>query len=410
MNLRLLIQYFPWLLGLRIRLIVLGRVLAYPLRFLPGNSRTFGPPRKLHYAVHDVPGCKMTKLGAQYAVQRVKPVTNSRLVEAEFGRMPDPTVEEAYVAELPGGRYFGTGGGCLVVGDDGLVWTHSPTNYTFKLSLHHAFSRLWLPKPQRYRKVINLATRCAEANYWHWMMDCVPRCRLLAAAGVDTSDALWLIDHRRLPYQLETLQAFGIPEAAVLVPDARTHVEAETMIVPAYLNPVLTSETITYSGESLEFLRQTFLPPEGPEPPPSAPRAAERIYLSRGKGARSFANEEEVTAVLEREGFSVVHCEDLSVHEQAQVFAQARIVVALHGAGLTNVVFCQPGTTVVEIFAPDFIQPYYWTLSCQARLRYAAYCEDERRMGIEGFRYRRAEGTAVDLQQFKEFLRPLLTR
>ena len=138
---------------------------------------------------------------------------------------------------------------------------------------------------------------------------------------------------------------------------------------------------------------------------PAAGPAAERIYLARGTGARSFANDEEVTAFLEREGFAAVRCENLPVHEQAQIFARARLVVGLHGSALTNIVFCQPGATVLEIFAPDFIQPYYWTLASQAKLRYASYCEDDRRTGIAGHRFQRTTGTTVDIGQFAQFLR-----
>ena len=368
----------------------------------------FGPPRRLHYSVFEAPGCTVRNLGAQYAVRRQKVVTNSALVEATLGRMPDPTVEEAYVAELRNARYFGNAGGCVVAEDDGVIWTHSPTNYTFRLSLHHAFSRLRLGPLKRYRKVIHLVTRSAESNYWHWMVDCVPRFRLLKAAGVNIQDAVLLVEHRNLPYQLETLRALGFSEEAVIVPDAKTHLETDTLIVPSYLNPVLTPETITYSRESLEFLRETFLPARDEEGVGSMTKGAERIYVSRGRGVRSFANDEEVANYLQGEGFTVVRCEELSVREQARTFARARVVVGLHGAALTNVVFCQPGATVVEIMPPDFVQPHFWTICEQAGLRYAAYCEDEKRTGVAGYRFQRTEGTAVDVARFGEFLGSIL--
>ncbi len=36
--------------------------------------------------------------------------------------------------------------------------------------------------------------------------------------------------------------------------------------------------------------------------------------------------------------------------EQIEAFRNARIVLAAHGAGLTNILFCRPNTTLIEIF------------------------------------------------------------
>ena len=46
------------------------------------------------------------------------------------------------------------------------------------------------------------------------------------------------------------------------------------------------------------------------------------------------------------------------------------MVVGPHGAGLANLVFCRPGTKVVEIFSNRFVNLEYWALSCMARLDY----------------------------------------
>jgi capsular polysaccharide biosynthesis protein len=39
------------------------------------------------------------------------------------------------------------------------------------------------------------------------------------------------------------------------------------------------------------------------------------------------------------------------------------VVLAPHGAGLSNIVFCQPGTKVIELFAPTYIPPCYRIIS-----------------------------------------------
>ena len=62
----------------------------------------------------------------------------------------------------------------------------------------------------------------------------------------------------------------------------------------------------------------------------------------------------------------------MSVIEQALLFSQAKVVIAPHGAGLTNIVFCNPNTKIVEFFSPNYLHPGYWRLSNQVGLEY--YC------------------------------------
>ena len=43
--------------------------------------------------------------------------------------------------------------------------------------------------------------------------------------------------------------------------------------------------------------------------------------------------------------------------------ASASVVLAPHGAGLSNIVFCQPGTKIIELFAPTYVPPCYRIIS-----------------------------------------------
>ncbi|MBD1921548.1 glycosyltransferase family 61 protein [Microcoleus sp. FACHB-831] len=50
---------------------------------------------------------------------------------------------------------------------------------------------------------------------------------------------------------------------------------------------------------------------------------------------------------LKKFGFEQVTLESLSVSDQAALFSSAQVVIAPHGAGLSNVVFCNRGTKVI---------------------------------------------------------------
>lgn len=54
----------------------------------------------------------------------------------------------------------------------------------------------------------------------------------------------------------------------------------------------------------------------------------------------------------------------------AEDFAAAAVVVSPHGGVLADLVFCNPGTKVLELLPTDHPGPYYYTLSLAAGLDY----------------------------------------
>jgi len=76
----------------------------------------------------------------------------------------------------------------------------------------------------------------------------------------------------------------------------------------------------------------------------------ERVYISRRKSrGRYIVNEDEVLDSLAGFGFVEIIAEDFSFEEQLEIFLNAKFIVSIHGAGLTNMVFMDPGSCVLEL-------------------------------------------------------------
>jgi len=60
----------------------------------------------------------------------------------------------------------------------------------------------------------------------------------------------------------------------------------------------------------------------------------------------------------------------MSVKDQAAAFAHAELIVAPHGGALTNLIFCRPGTKVVELLSSNYPNPCYRNLCGVAKLPY----------------------------------------
>jgi hypothetical protein len=96
------------------------------------------------------------------------------------------------------------------------------------------------------------------------------------------------------------------------------------------------------------------------------PARSSRIFVDRGttRQNRQLRNSGEVAAILERR-YSVkrVMMDNLAIPEQADIFHNADLIIAPHGAALTNLAFCRPGTKVFELFSPNFLLGFYSDLA-----------------------------------------------
>ena len=119
------------------------------------------------------------------------------------------------------------------------------------------------------------------------------------------------------------------------------------------------------SAESVRFLRGSL--PADPE------KGVELLFVGRGKeGHRPLLEVEKIWAGLQKLGFAQIEPEKMSVAEQARAFRSARVVVGAHGAALANLAFCRPGTRVVELFSPLYVNPCYRSLCLAAGLLHGA--------------------------------------
>jgi capsular polysaccharide biosynthesis protein/tetratricopeptide (TPR) repeat protein len=198
-------------------------------------------------------------------------------------------------------------------------------------------------------------------NYFHWMIDVLPRLELLQRSGLNwhEMDQFW-INAPRAAFQQDTLKALGIPLPKILSADDHPYIQADQLIVPAFSGHLGWPEPWV-----LQFLRRQFLPMAAAQSYPK------RIYISRAQAHhRRLLNEAAVLERLQACGFVAVNLESMSFAEQVGLFAQAQVVIAPHGGGLTNLIFCQSGTQVIEFFAPNYVRPYYWPISQHLKLQH----------------------------------------
>jgi capsular polysaccharide biosynthesis protein len=129
----------------------------------------------------------------------------------------------------------------------------------------------------------------------------------------------------------------------------------------------------------------------------SPPARRRKLFVTRrsAKGRR-LLNEEEIVAALGAD-FELVELETLGVKAEASLFSEASVVVAPHGAGLTNLLFCSGPTGVVELVHDDAPPQTFRHIAGLLGHRYIAIgCEPEKGKGLKpGKRNMTASAAAV---------------
>jgi capsular polysaccharide biosynthesis protein len=196
-------------------------------------------------------------------------------------------------------------------------------------------------------------------SYFHWMTDALPR--LVAAQEMGLADIL-------LPQNLSHLKYIGAslkPFRSGVIRFTGRAVHCRRLLIPAHTAP-----TGNYNEGLVRKLRDVYASYyRGSSAKEVLP---DKVFVSRRKALkRKISNEQECISLLVRYGFHVVCLEDYEFDQQAQMCLAAKFMVSSHGAGLTNMLFMNAGTSVLELRKRlDFHNNCYFALASALSLKY----------------------------------------
>jgi antitoxin component YwqK of YwqJK toxin-antitoxin module/capsular polysaccharide biosynthesis protein len=201
------------------------------------------------------------------------------------------------------------------------------------------------PFVQRFARLATIVHRCS-ASYYHWLMESLPRLlQIRDRLEADPVLAL-LVDYDfggSFPNTWTDgyLQLLGVDLSRVVRYDPSRIYFAEELYLPG---PVSAGRP---QAKALQAIRGALLRNSDHDKSPLL------VAVSRSNAAcRRIINWEElVTAMGETAQMEVVNfnSDEWNVEDQIRLFSRASLIVGGHGAGLANMVFCDPGTAIIEI-------------------------------------------------------------
>ena len=189
----------------------------------------------------------------------------------------------------------------------------------------------------------------AMGNYYHWLIDSLPRLYLAQQAGLLDEIDYFLVYDKDEPFVRESLLALGIRAGQLLDVRTHRHLRAERL---------LATSPVRGGGRHAPAWLPAFLSAHYRPAAPPRRRFAPRVFVSRRDATmRRLLNEAEAEAVLREFGFETYVLSELSLLEKAELFGGAEAIVGTVGAGMANLMFATPGTPVLELHPATFVEP-----------------------------------------------------
>ncbi|HTH82068.1 MAG TPA: glycosyltransferase family 61 protein [Mucilaginibacter sp.] len=97
-----------------------------------------------------------------------------------------------------------------------------------------------------------------------------------------------------------------------------------------------------------------------------------RIYISR-KGRRQVINEDELIVLLKKFDFQIIEDIPRTIFEQISIYHNASFIIGPHGASFANIIWCEPGTQLFELFSSNYVPDFFVYLTTVMHMKYTAY-------------------------------------
>lgn len=230
--------------------------------------------------------------------------------------------------------------------DDVFVRCFDDRMAVFNTKIKTALIQHWDYIPMLHNAAI-VSDRFA-GNYWHLSIEVIPRFRFYES--YDVEHIIIPANHIQKKFQNDLLsRAIG---------DQKIYITSEDVI--RVRDPVLAfSHTST---EGILWLRRKMNL--------TINKGSKRYYIRRGHrmsrtdaggGHGGLVEDIHLIKLLEYFGFQTVDFGggEHSIEEQVQMLDGAQMVLASHGAHLTNIVYLDPPLTVIEIFGPEMHNASY---------------------------------------------------
>ncbi len=227
------------------------------------------------------------------------------------------------------------------------------TYFPWGKKFHPVLSSPFLGKRlKNIEKAIFIVTPEASNNFYHWYLDLLPRILLCKILIKDFSSRHIIFHSEIKKYEKEFYEYLGIDSEKIICLNSFNVLPVSDLIVPKYTFDydqqldICDDNSTKWKKNVFHYVKNNIFKID------VTVKNQALVYLQRGENnrfGRNLIGEDEIIPLLEKIGFKIYNPINYSIKEQAEILSHAKCVVSIHGAAMSNIVYCKEDTLIIEL-------------------------------------------------------------
>ena len=228
-------------------------------------------------------------------------------------------------------------------------------------------------RPNRSRESV-FPLICPDPSYYHWMMEYLPKLRLLELYQEEAGEEpTLLIESNPRDFVCDTLKAAGYDSTQYTEWDQQ-ETRIEKLIVATHRPHIFNYETPELSNYNPSVRDFSWLRDRMRSNIPDSDTNSgtpKKVYISRQEAnrERKVVNQNQLNDILEKYGFETYKLETLRFRQQLEIFYETDVIMGPHGAGLLNMIFAED-PIIIELLPESVIKPHFYFLADMFNFNY----------------------------------------
>ena len=203
--------------------------------------------------------------------------------------------------------------------------------------------------------ILILSQGASGYNYFHWFFDILPKIYIIKKKFNLNYFNYFYLPKIKFEYQRKTLNFLKIPSRKILSSKSIKHFYTNEIVIcehPYFKNKKWWSnyEKIPdwIVSENLKNFKKKRK---------AKNKYSKKIYIDRSDTSHphnQVANIKEIYGILKKYNFKIIKLAKISFNEQINIFNNANLILAPHGAGLKNLIYCKKKTVIIELKEKNF--------------------------------------------------------